>query len=234
MQSYTIFEITQEDALNVTEAVPDSANTADLIATSLRADIMQGRLKSEQPLRQDDIAAQFGVSKIPVREALFQLKAEGLVTFYPNRGAAVSKLSPAEADEIFIMRTALETAALRRAIPHLTIANLARAEEILGAIDQEQNLARWGELNWEFHATLYHPANLPRLMEWIETLHINVARYLVIYLAGMDYQMASQNEHREILESCRCGNVEAATTHLTDHLQSASTHLIAFLNQTES
>jgi DNA-binding GntR family transcriptional regulator len=219
--------------LNVTEVLPDSASTADLIATSLRADIMQGRLRGEQPLRQDEIAAQFGVSKIPVREALFQLKAEGLVAFYPNRGAVVSKLSLAEADEIFIMRTALETAALRRAIPHLTIADLARAEEILNAIDREQNAARWGQFNLEFHATLYHPASLPRLMEWVRTLHIKVARYLVIYLAGMDYQMASQNEHRDILEACRRGNIEAATAHLTHHLQSASNHLIAFLNRRE-
>jgi DNA-binding GntR family transcriptional regulator len=220
--------------LNVTEPFPDLASTADLIARSLRADIMRGRLRSEQPLRQDEIAARFGVSKIPVREALFQLKAEGLVTFYPNRGAAVSKLSPAEADEIFVMRIALETAALRRAIPHLTIAELARAEETLGAIDQEQNLARWGEFNWEFHATLYYPAGLPRLMEWVKTLHINVARYLVIYLAGLDYQVASQNEHRQILEACRHGHIETATAHLTNHLRAASDHLIAFLHQRES
>jgi DNA-binding GntR family transcriptional regulator len=213
-----------------TEAMPDPSSTADLIATSLRADIMQGKLKSEQPLRQDEIAAKFGVSKIPVREALSQLKAEGLVAFHPNRGATISELSAAEADEIFIMRSALETAALRRAIPHLTIADLARAEEILRAIDQEQNVARWGQWNLEFHATLYHPASLPRLMESVKTLHIKVARYLVILLAGMDYQAASQSEHRAILEACRRGNIEAATAHLTHHLESASTHLGSFLD----
>ena len=106
-------------------------------------------------------------------------------------------------------------------------------DEILNAIDQEQNIAQWGELNWEFHATLYYPANLPRLMDWIKTLHINVARYLVIYLAGMDYQKASQNEHREILEACRHGDIETAVAHLTHHLQSASNHLIAFLDRKE-
>jgi len=219
--------------LNATKTCQNSTSTADLIARSLRADIFQGKLKSKQPLRQDEIAAKFGVSKIPVREALFQLKAEGLVTFFPNRGAVVSELSPAEVDEIYIMRIALETVALQCAIPHLTIANLAQAEEILNAIDQEQNMARWGEFNWEFHATLYYPANLPRLMGWVKTLHINIARYLVIYLAGMDYQTASQDEHRKILEACRRGNVKAATTRLKHHLQSAANHLITFLNQRE-
>jgi DNA-binding GntR family transcriptional regulator len=219
--------------LNATTTAGDANSTADLIAESLRTDILRGKLKSKQPLRQDEIATRFGVSKIPVREALFQLKAEGLVTFFPNRGAAVSELSPAEVDEIYIMRMALETVALRRAIPNLTIANLTQAEEILQAMDQERNAARWGEFNWEFHATLYYPANLPRLMEWVKILHANVARYLIIYLAGMDYQVVSQREHREILEACRHGDIEAAAAHLEQHLQCAADHLITFLNQRE-
>lgn len=220
--------------LSSVDTPSSTVSTRDLIADSLRADIMRGRLRSKEPLRQDEIAARFGVSKIPVREALIQLKAEGLVTFYPNRGAVVSRLSPAEVDEIFVMRVALETTALRRAIPQLTIANLGQAEEILHAIEQEQNAARWGDLNWEFHATLYAPAGLPRLMDWVERLHIQVARYLVIYLAGMDYQAASQEEHRKILRSCRQGDPEAATEHLTHHLQSAADHLVSFLAQRES
>ena len=58
------------------------------IADSLRADILRGNLKSGQALKQDEIAAKFGISKIPVREALIQLKAEGLVNFYPNLARA--------------------------------------------------------------------------------------------------------------------------------------------------
>ena len=169
--------------------------TNESIADSLRADILRGKLKSRQALKQDEIAAKFGVSKIPVREALVQLKAEGLITFYPNRGAFVSELSAVEADEIYVMRIALETAVLARAIPSLTVAHLKHAEEILNAIDREENIAKWGELNWEFHATLYSPASLPRLMDTIKTLHTNIARYLVIYLAGMDYQ---KNPNRNI------------------------------------
>lgn len=212
---------------------PESAsanNAADSIASALRSDIWQGKLLSGQPLRQDEIAAQYGVSKIPVREALFQLKAEGLVTFFPNRGAVVSELSPSEADEIYTMRAALEVVALQRSIPHLTIADLARADEILNALDQEKNIARWSMLNWEFHATLYHPADMPRLMEWVKTLHFNVSRYLIIYLAGMEYQTRSQAEHRQILEACRQGDAQLAVDTLQAHIRSASKHLMTFLN----
>ena len=211
-----------------TKAVPQ---ITEVIADTLRAEILQGLLQSNLPLRQDDLAERFGVSKIPVREALYQLKAEGLVTFFPNRGAVVAELSSAEVDEIYAMRIALETLALRRAIPHLTIANLTQAETLLDAIEQEKSIAQWGELNWEFHALLYQPANLPRLMEWVRLLHINVARYLVIFLVGLEYQATSQREHRAILEACRQGQIETAVTLLEQHLQAAANKLVAFLQR---
>jgi DNA-binding GntR family transcriptional regulator len=201
---------------------------------ALRDDILQGRLPSNQPLRQDEIASQFGVSKIPVREALVQLKAEGLVTFIPNRGAFVSDLSADEAEEIYLMRMALEKIALERAIPHLTVSQLSQAESILTTIDEEANTARWGELNWEFHAGLYSPASLPRLMTTIRNLHANVARYLVLYLEGMDYHEGSQHEHRQLLEACRHGSVEQALEILDAHLKQASDRLVSFLKKNQS
>ena len=205
--------------------------TNQSIADALRVEILRGKLQGGQPLKQDEIAGQFGVSKIPVREALVQLKAEGLVNFYPNRGAFVSELSAAEADEIYVMRIALEKAVLARAIPHLTVSHFKQAAEILAAIDHEENIAKWGELNWEFHSTLYSTAELPRVMETLRTLHTNIARYLVLYLAGMDYQKKSQREHRALLQACRAGEVEKAEYILDEHLRSASTHLIKFLNK---
>jgi DNA-binding GntR family transcriptional regulator len=210
------------------------ASTAEMIANALRLDILKGIIPGKAPLRQDEIALRFGVSKIPVREALFQLKAEGLVVFYPNRGAFVSALSAAEADEIYVMRIALETALLARAIPHLTVADLTRAAEILDAIDREENIARWGELNWDFHATLYSSAGLPRLFETVQTLHTNISRYLVLYLAGMEYQQVSQREHRQMLDACRYGNIAAATACLESHLRFASDQLVVYLSQNAS
>lgn len=206
--------------------------TTETIANALRSDILHGIYMSNAPLRQDELAARFGVSKIPVREALQQLKAEGLVTFYPNRGAVVTALSATEVDEIYAMRIALETTALQRALPHLTIADLARAEALLTTLDQEQQVARWSELNWEFHALLYRPANLPRLLSWVSTLHVNVARYMVLYLAGMDYQAVSQQEHRALLAACRQGQGDLACDLLRHHLQSAADQLVAFLQKT--
>ncbi len=221
LKSYTIYFMSQSP-------LPVSNES---IAGALRTDILCGRLQGGQPLKQDEIAARFGVSKIPVREALVQLKAEGLVDFYPNRGAFVSELSAAEADEIYVMRIALEKEILARAIPHLTVSDFKQAGGLLVKMDREENIARWGELNWEFHAMLYAPAGLPRLMETLRTLHTNIARYLVLYLAGMDYQKRSQREHRALLKACREGDIEKAQTILEEHLRSAATQLVKYLNK---
>ncbi|MEM8863212.1 MAG: GntR family transcriptional regulator, partial [Chloroflexota bacterium] len=103
----------------VKSTLKNGFNTADLVADAVRTAILQGELRGGDPLRQEELAEKYGVSKIPVREALFVLQSEGLVDFSTGRGATVSRLSPAEADEIYVMRIALEQVALRTSIPNL-------------------------------------------------------------------------------------------------------------------
>jgi len=208
----------------------DPANTPDFIANALRNAILQGRYKANQPLRQDRIARELGVSKIPLREALVQLKAEGLVSFMPNRGAVVTELSAKGVDEIFTMRIALETKALERAIPNLRPADFIRAKSVLEIFEKEEDRTQWSELNWEFHATLYQASQMPRLLNTIETLHNNVTRYLIIYLDRLSAQDISQKEHLAIFNACLKRNIDAATKQLTNHLRKASKRLVAFFS----
>ena len=210
------------------------SNTPDLVAQHLRREILRGQLKSQQPLRQDKLAGDLGVSKIPVREALAQLKAEGLVTYKSNRGAFVTSLSPQEAKEIYLMRIALETMALEHAIPNLTKTDLARAKSALMVIDVEDDPAKWAELNWEFHTAVYQPANMPHLTSTLETLHINVGRYLVLYLDGMAFQQKSQAEHYALLTACEAGDIQTAVSLLKQHLIDASNSLEAYLKSTNN
>lgn len=204
-------------------------NTPEYIADALRNAILQGRFKANQPLRQDQLADELGVSKVPVREALVQLKAEGLVTFLPNRGAVVTELSVREVDEIFIMRIALETKALERAIPNLRPADFIRAKSALEILEEEEDRAQWSELNWEFHATLYQASQMPRLLSTIQTLHNNIGRYLIIYLDRLSAQDISQKEHWAILNACRKRDIDAAAKQLAAHLGKASERLMSFL-----
>src|SRR6187401_2525244 len=108
---------------------------ASMTITALRERILRGDYPDGEPLRQDAIGAELGVSRIPVREALRQLEAEGLVTFNPHRGAVVSTLSLKQIAELYELRADVESDLIRRAVPNLTAEDDARAAEILDAYE---------------------------------------------------------------------------------------------------
>lgn len=201
---------------------PEPRTTSDLIAERLRQDIAAGKYEDGEPLRQDELARVFGVSKIPVREALQQLKSEGLIAFHHNRGSVVVGASVEEVAEVYSMRAALEELALTNAVPLLDAFDLRRAELALADLDATTDPAGWPRLNWEFHASLYRPARMPRLLRVLESLHNSVARYLLIYLAEEPHRRASQAEHRQLVEACRAQDVEGAHRVLRRHLEAAS------------
>src|SRR6185437_10834525 len=95
------------------------ATTATWILENVRTAILQGALEAHTLIRQDQLAATYGVSRMPIREAIRLLEAEGLVISRPNRGSVVAPLDPEDAAEIFEVRAALESLALRRSIPRL-------------------------------------------------------------------------------------------------------------------
>lgn len=206
-------------------------STPDLIAEALREAIVRGIFQEGQSLRQDEIATQFGVSRIPVREALRQLEAEGLVTLHLNRGATVSALSPAEAQEIFEIRSALEVKAIQLAIPKLTASDLEKASEILAQTDQVTDAGMLAKLNWEFHATLYAAAERPRLLTMIKTQHLNVDRYVRLQMSQIDYLDCSQKEHYQLLEACQQQDTKAGVRLLKRHIDTAGDELVAYLQK---
>ena len=203
--------------------------TPDAVAVTLREAIVRGIFRAAQPLKADEIAAQLGVSHIPVREALRQLEGEGLVTIYPNRGAIVASLSHADILEIYAIRTTLETAALRVAVPLLSAATLRRAAAVLDEYELETDTRRWGELDLEFHATLYGLDQQPRLLGIINTLRNQVDRYFHIFGLAVKQRDAFQRDHRAILESCVKRDADTAATHLRHHLERTAAILLESL-----
>jgi DNA-binding GntR family transcriptional regulator len=213
----------------MTTVLKTGSSVATLVAEALRSSIIKGQLRGRHPLRQEEIAEQYGVSKIPVREALFQLRSEGLVDFAPGRGAAVSELSPEDANEIYIMRIALEPVALRTALPNLCENDFTQAERALKRIDREADSTQWGKLNWEFHTTLYKRAKLPRLLDTLKMWQTNVARYFFVY-QELSYREKSNAEHWAILNACRNQNADDACALLAEHLRLASAELVRYLS----
>ncbi|MDT3681065.1 MAG: GntR family transcriptional regulator [Truepera sp.] len=209
----------------------DAPTTSDRIAERLRAEIAAGNYEDGEPLRQDELARRFGVSKIPVREALQQLKSEGLVAFHQNRGSLVLGASAEEVAEVYAMRAALEELALTGSIPRLTAADLRRAEAALEDLAEARDPSEWPQLNWEFHAALYRPAGMPTLLRTLQSLHHSVARYLLMYLADEDHGRTSQAQHRELLEACGERDLRRAKSVLKRHLAQASRESQAYLRQ---
>lgn len=202
-----------------------------MVVGGLRDAILSGVLAGGQQIRQDEIAEQFGVSRMPVREALRQLEGEGMVSFYPHRGAVVSELSYHEVVEITELRLILEPSALRKAFGLLGEEEFTQAEEILEDIDREKDLgSRWGELNWRFHATLIAPANRPRLLDVIKAQHTAFERYIRLHLTLSDYEKP-QREHYELLRLCRQKDLDAALELLSSHIEDTGELLLTHLSR---
>lgn len=200
--------------------------TAERIAAILRNAILQGELDGGESLRQDELAQQLQVSKIPLREALALLQGEGLVVRTHNRGATVATLTAVEMREIYAMRTVLETLALQNALPHLQETDFIAAEAILDRIDHlngEGILHEWAKLNWQFHVTLYQPSGMRLLLDLAQTLHTNVVRYLLTKRRAQPSELAqSQAEHRQLLALCRAQDESGACRLLEQHLAHAA------------
>lgn len=212
-------------------ASPGPRSTPLLVADVLRQAILRGILTAGQQLRQDEIARELGVSHIPVREALRQLEAEGLVRLRPYRGFEVSELSPEEVEELYEIRIPLECQALRLALPHLTEEDVRKAEQVLDAIDAADDPSVWSELNTEFHAVLYAPSRRQRLLNLIRTLRTNVDRYLRLYISVMQRKQFSQREHRRILDAVRKRDEAEALRALEEHLDIACRMLVDYLRR---
>jgi DNA-binding GntR family transcriptional regulator len=135
--------------------------TSDIVAKHIREAIVTGELDEHEPIRQDDIAKLFDVSKVPVREALKRLEAEGLVEFQRNGGAVVTSITEPQIAEMFEVRGMLEANALKLSVPRMTERTFQRAENYCDVFARETNVARWAELNWQFHSCLYERCRSP-------------------------------------------------------------------------
>jgi DNA-binding GntR family transcriptional regulator len=208
------------------------------VADKLRDRIIRGEIPEGAQLRQDAIATHYQVSRIPVREALRQLDAEGLISIVPNRGAIVPALSPSDIGELFGIRALLEPEVLKASIPHLTEQDLSEAAAVLRTYVTElrktENVSTWGRLNWQFHSILYSRANQPRFMAVIRNVNNSGERYTRLQLYLTHGMKRANEEHHRILELCRERKVAEACELLREHIRHAGDSLQEVLEQKRS
>lgn len=208
-----------------------TASAADLIQDALREAIVHGEMRDGDVLRQDQIAALFNVSRIPVREALARLEALGLVTNHRYKGAVVTSLSLDEIAETFEFRALIEPDVIRRAVAGMTPAALDEAGEACEAFATEPDPERWAPLNRAFHYALYRDAHRPYHLQIVSSALDKVGRYLRAQLLLTDGMEQARREHAAIFEACRARDGERAAELTRRHILDASHSLIAFLKR---
>jgi len=191
----------------------------DVVCDGLRHAILSGELAQGMQLRQDQLAEQFGTSRIPVREALRQLEAEGLVRIEPNKGARVTPLSLADVLEILEIRIALECHALRLAIAQMVEEDFALAEQILRRYDAQSDPDSWALMNRQFHWALYTPCHKPRLLALIDANSQHFDRFVRGQVSRASGKERPQKEHYQLLELCRQGQTDSACALLAAHIE---------------
>jgi DNA-binding GntR family transcriptional regulator len=201
-------------------------------ADELRARILSGEYPEGSQLRQDALADAFGMSRIPIREALVQLESEGFVKILPHKGAQVSELSQGEITELFELRALLEPRLLRLSAPNLTADDYAALDRINATYRSELQAMlpdRWGELNSQLHLTLMSRAGQPRTLAIVTGLLQNTDRYTRLQLAiSRGGRARAVKEHTALVRLCREGKITAACEFLNQHIRHAETVLVGY------
>ena len=198
---------------------PNAAvSTTDRICQALRERVLSGEYSAGIQLRQNDIANQFGVSHIPVREALQTLRFEGLVEQIANRGAFVASISLQELQNIWSLRRELEPMAIEQAITKISEAELKDAEDIINTASGTNENLTLVRLNWEFHLCLYKPCGNDLLIDFIERLYRKADRYSCVLWTNHEYGAQAEKEHLEILQCFKTGDTKLAKSRTLAHI----------------
>ena len=133
---------------------------AERTLAALRADVLTGGLAPGEQLVQEDIADKYGVSRVPVREALQLLTSEGLVSHVPHRGYFVTELSISDLSEVYRLRQLLEAEAIRAAVPALRDDDVTTLEALALAVQDADDLEDLTAANRRFHFALFEAAGM--------------------------------------------------------------------------
>ena len=195
----------------------------DSVFQELKNRIISGEYEAGFQLRQDLLAGEMGTSRIPVREALLKLEAEGLADIIPHKGGVVRGLSLEEAAEFFNLRILIECDLLKSSLPKMDEQGFSQAENALMKFDKMvvsvDNIDQWTRLNWEYHYQFYQAANQPYTIKILQTLHSNTDRYVRQQLLNQGAPARAHTEHADLLALARSGDVMGACALLERHIR---------------
>lgn len=199
----------------------DIRNLSDRLVEVVRDFILSGVIESELPIRQDALAAELRVSKIPLREALARLEQDGLVVSHPNRGFFVRPMSPEEAEEIYALRLKLEPDAAAQASLKATDKDREHARQSLALfdIDAAAQKSTVGGLNRAFHLALVQPCGQVVTTNIVSRLHVLADRYVRKHLEPKGRFLRAEAEHHEMLDAWTNRRDAKVRKLITSHLE---------------
>jgi DNA-binding GntR family transcriptional regulator len=203
-------------------ADPPAGAASERIAAYLRDAILRGDIAPGGRIRQEEVAERLGTSRLPVREALRILEAEGLTEHAANKGARVPRLDPAELDVLYRMRERLEPLALTESLPHLTDADIAGLADIHERIMADDDLVEFLVLDRAFHLGSYAGCASEQLSGSVVRLWNSTQPYRRAFMSldGRPHRRAVvDHEHRLILDALSRRDPEDAERYLAGHIR---------------
>jgi len=210
-----------EAAIESIDRLAGPRGTTEQVAERIREAIVSGRIAPGTWLRETQLATRLGVSRIPVREALARLEAEGLVKRVPYRGTIVARLTLDQVNESFMLRSLLEGFATKLATPHLTPEEITRLRSLAAQLKKcarTRHHEAADPLHREFHAIIYNRCGSEKLIRWINELYNQFPKNLRRTARFSE----PPEECRRIVEAIQNGDAELAGKLMSQHLENGA------------
>jgi DNA-binding GntR family transcriptional regulator len=213
-------------------SLPPAQTTAEAIAKAIRGEILAGRYRSGDKLRQVELAKRYQVSTTPVREAFGILQRQGLASVNAHRGATAVVPTIRDLEELYEMRIALECLAVEHAAVVFRPSDAHPLRAMIAQMQECRDPGRYLQLSHDFHMALYRLSGRERLVEMIEQLRTASRTYLQIYSIEVVPAGNAENEHDDMLAACEANDRDRAVTATRQDLERTVASVIAQLDRT--
>jgi DNA-binding GntR family transcriptional regulator len=208
----------------------ETRTLAEQIAAHVRDDVLSGQLPAGRRLSQEALAAQYAVSRVPVRDALRMLHAEGLISTHPRFGTRVAPLSALDLEELYEMRLALEPLVSRLATPRMRSRDVEEMQRQLETMAASRHDSRgWFIAHAAFHRALNERSGRERICALVDNLRAQTERYVRAYQVLEWPATELQHEHELILAAVRQGDPEKVAAVVCEHLEIVRGRMLDYL-----
>lgn len=215
--------------MDVRNEVTDKYSLRGRVFNRLREDILSGKYKEHEELKEVAIGEELGVSRTPVREAFRQLELEGLIQIIPNKGAYVTGITTKDVGDIYMIRSYLEGLCARWATEHMTREQLEEMEENIFLSEfhaSKGHFEQMAEMDNRFHEILYESCNSKQLEHLLRDFHRYVLRVRQKTLADMERSAKSNQEHKLIMEAIKGKDADQAEKLANQHILRAYENMV--------